>query len=370
LYRLKQGGREWYAVIDGFFLELGFARAYADHCVYILQRGNTLIIIPLYVDDLLIGYNDDRQMGKIKASLEERFEMKDLGPVSWVLGMRVIYDLGSGRLSIDQSQHLTAVLIKFGMLDSNPTSTPLPEGISMLPATDVEADAAQGFPYLEVISSLMYAMMGTRPDIAYAVSALSRFASRPGSAHVTALKHLLRYIQGTRQLGITFTRNGGSLIGYTDSDWAKDVPTRKSVSGSVFMLAGGPVSWSSKAQTCVAQSSTEAEYVASAEAAKELIWLRYLLRDIHCPPPQATPLFIDNRGASLLAKNPVYHNRTKHIDIRHHFIRQCVSDGLIDVKLISTSDNAADLFTKSLGRIKLQLFRSLIGLQRIPNSTS
>jgi hypothetical protein len=320
LYRLKQGGREWYAVIDGFFLELGFARAHADHCVYILQRGNTLIIIPLYVNNLLMGYNDDREMGKIKASLEQRFEMKDLGPVSWVLGMRVIYDLGSGQLSIDQSQHLTAILIKFGMLDSNPTSTPLPEGISMLPATDAEADAAQGFPYLEVIGSLMYAMMGTRPDIAYAVSTLSRFASRPGFTHVSALKHLLRYIQGTRQLGITFTRNGGSLIGYTDSDWAKDVPTRKSVSGSVFMLAGGPVSWSSKGQTCVAQSSTEAEYVASAEVAKELIWLRYLLQDIHCPPSQATPLFIDNRGASLLAKNPVYHNRTKHIDIRHHFI--------------------------------------------------
>ena len=204
----------------------------------------------------------------------------------------------------------------------------------------------------------------------FADATLSRFASHPGSAHVSALKHLLRYIQGTRQLGITFIRNGGSLVGYTDSDWAKDIPTRKSVSGNIFMLAGGPVSWSSKAQTCVAQSSTEAEYVASAEAAKELIWLRYLLRDIYHPPSQATPLFIDNRGASLLAKNPVYHNRTKHIDIRHHFIRQCVSDGLIDVKLISTSDNAANLFTKSLGRIKLQLFRSLIGLQRIPNPIS
>ena len=355
LYGLKQGGREWYAVIDGFFQELGFTRAYADHCVYILRRSNTLIIIPLYVDDLLIGYNDDGEMGKIKGHLEQRFEMKDLGPVSWVLGMRVIYDLSAGRISIDQSQYVASILTKFGMLDSNPTSTPLPEGISMLPATEAEANAAQGFPYLEAIGSLMYAMMGTRPDIAYAVSILSRFASHPGPTHVSALKHLLRYLQGTRQLGITFTRDGGSLMGYTDSDWAKDIPTRKSVSGGVFMLAGGPVSWSSKAQTCVAQSSTEAEYVASAEAAKELIWLRYLLRDIHHPPSQATPLFMDNRGASLLARNPVYHNRTKHIDIRHHFIRQCVSDGSIDVKLISTSDNAADLFTKSLGRIKLQI---------------
>jgi len=159
--------------------------------------------------------------------------------------------------------------------------------------------------------------------------------------------------------------NGGS-----GSVGALDVTTRKSVSGSVFMLAGGPVSWSSKSQTCVAQSSTEAEYVASAEAAKELIWLWYLLQDLHHPPSQPTPLFMDNRGASLLAKNPVHHNRTKHIDIRHHFIRQCVSDGSINIKLISTGDNAADLLTKSLGHIKLHLFRSLIGLQRLPNPTS
>ena len=184
LYGLKQGRREWYAVIDGFFLELGFTRAYADHCVYILQCGDTLIIIPLYVDDLLMGYNDEKQMGKIKASLEQRFEMKDLGPVSWVLGMRVIYDLGSGRLSVDQSQYLTAVLIKFGMLDCNPTSTPLPEGISMLPATNAEADAAHGFPYLEVIGSLMYAMMGTRPDIAYAVSTSAKPVIAPEGSYI------------------------------------------------------------------------------------------------------------------------------------------------------------------------------------------
>jgi len=133
----------------------------STHCVYVFQHGNTLVIIPLYVDDLLMGYSDEDEMGKIKAHLERCFEMKDLGPVSWVLGMRVTYDFGIGRLSVDQSQYVTTVLTKLGMLDSNATSTPLPEGISLLPATDEEVKAAQGFPYLETIGSLMYAMMGT-----------------------------------------------------------------------------------------------------------------------------------------------------------------------------------------------------------------
>ena len=133
LYGLKQGGREWYAVIDGFFLEHGFTRTFADHCVYVFQHGNTLVIVPLYVDDLLMGYSDEDEMGKIKAHLERRFEMKDLGPVSWVLGMRVTYDFGIGRLSVDQSQYVTTVLTKLGMLDSNRNLNPIARGHLVAP---------------------------------------------------------------------------------------------------------------------------------------------------------------------------------------------------------------------------------------------
>ena len=381
LYGLKQGGREWYNCIDNFFTDnLGLTRTFADHSVYVFESDSCVLIVPLYVDDLLIAYDNEDRMLFIKAALEERFKMVDAGPASWVLGMRVCIDRQNGTVSIDQSQYILKVLQRFGMADCKPASTPLPEKTILRSAPDDDIKACSSFPYLQALGSVMYAMLGTRPDIAYAVSTLSRYASCPGTQHVNALKHLLRYLKGTIAYGIIYSRDGGSLLacesdleidakaisGYTDSDYAMDPETRRSVSGAVFLLAGGPISWSSRLQSSVSQSSTEAEYVASTKAAKETIWLRRLMHDLKQDVSHPTPLFIDNRGALLLAKNPIHHNNTKHIDVRHHYVRECVADGSISLRPVASADNIADICTKPLGKVKFTLLRSLLGVVHIP----
>ena len=273
LYGLKQGGCEWYTVIDNFLVhELTFTCTHADHCIYIFQCGNSIIIIPIYVDDLMLGYKEV-DMTHVHTKLEECFEMVDLGDLTWVVGMHVTYDLEQGWLTVDQSQYLQKVLAKFGMLESNATSTPLPEKLILEAVMDAEVEEVQDFLYLEAIGSLMYMMTGTQPDIAYAVSTLSKFATQPGSKHVTAMKHLFWYLKGMTHLGITFSCDSGELTGYSNSDYTADPNTHKSVSSTIFTMAGGPVSWSSKQQSLVGLSTMEVEYVAATEACKEIIWL-------------------------------------------------------------------------------------------------
>ncbi len=214
LYGLKQGGREWYQCINEFFTkDLGLTHTYADHSVYIYQTGSSTTIIPLYVDDLLISYNDNDAMLHLKAGLERWFKMVDVGPASWVLGMRVSNDLRKGTISLNQSLYIQNVVERFGMADCKPAATPLPEKLVLMPATDDEVLEARSFLYLQAIGSVMYAMLGTRPDIAYAVSTLSRFSSWPGPKHVQALKHLLCYLKGSADFGIVYCRDGGTLRG-------------------------------------------------------------------------------------------------------------------------------------------------------------
>ena len=268
---------------------MGFVCTFTDHSVYVYECGSSVIIVPLYVDDLLIGFKDEEHMLRIKKALEERFKMTDAGPASWVLGMQIWIDMLQGMVSIDQSQYIRKVLQRYGMADCKPVATLLPKKVMLRAASDEEAEAAWNYLYLQVIGSVMYAMLGTRPDIAYAVSTLSHYSSRPGIQHVNALKHLLRYLKGSMEYRIVYSCNGGGLmgcesevksneiqnniIGYTDSNYAMDLDTHCSVSGAVFLLTGGPISWSSKLQNTISQSSTEAEYIASTEATKEAVWL-------------------------------------------------------------------------------------------------
>ena len=214
------------------------------------------------MDDLLIGYKDEGHMLHIKATLEQWFKMVNAGPASWVLGMQVCMNTHLGAISIDQSQYIHKVLQRFGMSDCKPVPTPLPEKMILRTTTDEEVDAAQDYPYLQVIGSIMYAMLGMRLDITYAVSTLSQYSSHPGTQHVNAIKHLLHYLKGSANYGIIYSCDGGGLIGheskvhsdtvhnglvgYTDSDFAMDLDSHQSISGAVFLLTGGSISWSSK----------------------------------------------------------------------------------------------------------------------------
>jgi hypothetical protein len=210
----------------------------------------------------------------------------------------------------------------------------------------------------------MYAMLGTRPDLAFAVSVVSRFASNPTDRHWTAVKRILKYLAGTISMGLVFRGSLTSLNGYTDSDWAGDHDTRRSTSGYVFNVGSAAISWSAKRQPTVSLSSCEAEYIGQTQATKEAIWLQGFLKQIHPDlDGGATIIYGDNQGAIALAKNPQFHARTKHIDIQHHFVREKVAEGRIQLKYVPTTQQVADGLTKPLCRDKFQVFRTAVGVE-------
>ncbi|KAG7962752.1 hypothetical protein I3843_09G081300 [Carya illinoinensis] len=217
-------------------------------------------------------------------------------------------------------------------------------------------------PYASVVGSLMYAMVCTRPDISQAVSLISRYMHNPGKTHWHAAKWILRYILGTVDIGLKFEKSEDSLVtGYVDSDYAGDLDKRRSTTGYVFTMAGGPVSWRSTLQSTIALSSTEAEYMAVTEAVKEAIWLQGLVTDLGFKQLEVT-VYCDSQSAIHLAKNQVYHSRTKHIDVRFHFVREILEEGDILLQKIGTEDNPADMLTKVVTGIKFQHCLDLINI--------
>jgi hypothetical protein len=217
----------------------------------------------------------------------------------------------------------------------------------------------------------MYAMLCTRPDLAYAVSQISQYSSNPTYAHFLVAKRIFRYLNGSRNMGITFSGSKPELEmeAYCDADWASG-EDRKSISGYVFIIGGGIVSWQSKKQPTVALSSTEGEYMAMTQTSKEILWIQQLLKDLGRRAINDKLLKEDNMGAIALAKNPQYHARTKHIDIQHHFIRQCLEDGKIELEYCPTEDMIADIMMKALSKEKHQRFMSMMGMQGTPSGNA
>jgi|SRR5579871_5521089 len=223
--------------------------------------------------------------------------------------------------------------------------------------------------YQGAVGALMYLMLGTRPEIAFPISVASRYAANPTDNHISAVKRILRYLKGTLNYELVFRGSVSPLVGYTDADWAGDKDTRRSTSGYTFNIGSGAISWSSKRQPTVALSTCEAEYMAQTQAAKEAIWLKGLLvelSDMHNNElnPSAVILYGDNQGAIALAKNPVFHGRTKHIDIQHHFVREKVDSGDICLEYIPTEQQIADGLTKPLPRDRFEAFRKALGVEQ------
>ncbi|GLB45567.1 putative reverse transcriptase (RNA-dependent DNA polymerase) [Lyophyllum shimeji] len=239
------------------------------------------------------------------------------------------------------------------MQDCNPRPTPLPAGIRLLesqsPSTEAERAFIEGKPYHEILSSLMWAQVATRPDLSYAVGVLARFQSNPGPAHWNALLH---------------TGDTGSIkpVGYVDADYGGDFDTRRSTSGYVFMMANGPVSWSSKRQPTVALSTTEAEYMALTRGAQQALWMHNFLFEIDLPQNLPATLHVDNTSSISLAQSTKGHARAKHIDIRHHYVRERVQNGDIQINHISSTENPADILTKPLPRV---LHEHMVDLLRL-----
>jgi hypothetical protein len=373
LYGLKQAGRTWHTKIDIALKRQQFTALDADHCVYVRRQDACITIIALYVDDLLIACSHPAHLARVKQGLTAQFEMEDLGEASFLLGIDISRDRARRSISIGQSAYVTALLERHGMSDCKPCSTPTAKDfiatVAKASAADSRADRASEAvirDYQTVIGGLMFAMICTRPDIAYAINTLAQFASNPLPVHSQALKRVLRYLRGTVDRRVTYTGTDAAdsqpeLIGYSDASWGGGAGSR-SVTGYAFMLAGGVISWQSAKQKTVALSTVEAEYMATAAAVKEAIWWRSFFSGLGHDTSRPTALYSDSQGSIALAHNPDHHARTKHIDIRYHFIRQHVADKTIALTFVGTQAMAADIFTKPLEYVAYERGARMLGL--------
>jgi hypothetical protein len=365
LYGLKQAPRLWNNTLDEHLRDNGFAPTDADPCIYIGEMGGNVAIISIYVDDCVI-YAPAATLAQVKQLLTSKFRITDYGELTSILGIEVDRDRKSRSLRIRQSGHINDLLETYGMSDCVPAATPLPAGICLDKPEKPDEEASK-FPYRQAVGKLLYIAIATRPDIAFAVQWLSRFCAAYDHQHWDALKQLLRYLRGTRTLSIMyragdrpFAEVSCGLAAYCDADWGGNPIDHKSVTGYMFFFASGPISWRSTAQTIVAQSSTEAEYLALSETAKQTIYLRKLFEPLGIPTIEPTTIYCDNQSAIMLANSPPhsYHARTKHFDIRHHFIRETIANRQTQLIYCPSSDNIADILTKSLPKPRFENLRT------------
>jgi len=359
LYGLKQAPRAWYSRIDDYLLSMGFQKSEADPNLYFIVVGGESLILLLYVDDLFIT-GAERLIAHCKRDLAQEYEMTDIGLMHYYLGMEVWQE--PGHIFLGQGKYAADILRRFRMEDCRPMSTPMITNWKQLHAS--EGKLVDPTLYRQLIGSLMY-LVNTRPDLCFAVNTLSQFMVEPKSVHWSAGKHVLRYLAGTVDYGLDYRRSDGvGLVGFTDSDWAGCVRDRKSTSGCCFSLGSAAVSWFSRKQRSVALSSAEAEYMAASQATCEALWLRKLLVDLFDQELRPTVIYCDNQSCIQLSENPVFHDRSKHIEIKYHFIRDYVQRGAVELQYISTDEQVADVLTKSLGRGKFVFFRDKLGVVR------
>jgi hypothetical protein len=369
MYGLKQGSRSWNQRLNSAMIALGFKRISVEHSVYSRRRNGASTLVAVHVDDLCVAASTKVEMKTFKEELKKHFEITDLGPVKWILGIRVTRDRVACTISLDQQAYIEKMATRFGLENAHPVRTPMVHGEplahSMSPTTPSAKARMADVPYRELVGSLMYANVATRADIAHPVGVVSQFSQNPGELHWLAAKRILRYLIGTKSYSLVLGgRSPILLTGYTDSNYAPpgDVDKRKSTSGYCMTLGSGVISWSSKRQSTVATSSTEAEYMACCHAAKEAVWLRMLLHAVGHHQQNATILRCDNQGALILTADPSFHSHAKHIDVQYHFSRDRVERGELKFTYVHTSENVADIFTKPLPEPLFKKFRTMLGI--------
>lgn len=353
LYGLRQSPRQWNTRFDEFIMSHGFIRSEYDICVYFKEyEVNEHIYLLLYVDDILIASRSKTEVEKLKQTLGSEFEMKDLGDAKKILGMEITRDRERGTLTVSQEDYAMKFLGNFNMEKCKSVSTPLGAHFRLSSATEKELkeqnDYMKTVPYQSAVGSLMYSMVGTRPDLAYAIGMVCRFMSNPIKIHWQAVKWVLRYVRGSTKMKLSYRKESQFIVkGYCDADYGADLDKRRSITGMVFTVGGNVVSWRSSLQKSIALSTTEAEWIALGEASKEAMWLRGFINELGFEQDRVE-IFCDSQSAIALSRNPVHHEKTKHVDVKYNFVRELVSEKIIDVVKIATQYNPADIFTKVL----------------------
>ena len=340
--------------------KLGFARCLSEQAVYTRGEGNDAVILGVYVDDLIVTGGNPVKVKNFKEEMMTEFEMTDLGLLSYYLGIEV--DQKEDFITVKQSGYAQKVLEQFGMSGCNSTRVPMDPGNKL--DTDKGGEPVDTTNYRKIIGCLRY-LLHTRPDLSYSVGVASRFMERPTVMHLKVVKQIMRYLHGTINFGLVYVQSGhaGDLVGYTDSDHGSDLVKRRSTGGMAFYLNENLITWNSYKQKTVSLSSCESEFMAATAAAQQALWLRNLISEIRNEKPKAVALYVDNNSAIALMKNPVFHGRSKHIDIKYHFIRQCVERGQIVVRRVCTDEQKADALTKPLSVGKLTVMRHLLGVR-------
>jgi hypothetical protein len=378
LYGLRQSPRRWNEHIHRFLTSIGFTRLESDYGLYSRGHGESLELITVYVDDLLVAAKDLRAVLRIKELLMSQYEMTDFGEAHSILGISLTRDWDAGTITLDQTSYIDSIMERFRFQDCKGSPTPLDKdsvslSVSDCPVTDVDKEDMSTVPYREAVGSIMHVMVCTRPDLACAIGVLSRFLHNPGRAHWTGVQRLFRYLKRTRTFALCFrkshapTRVTSNLHGFCDSDWVGDRDLFLSTTGWVFVMNGAAISWQSKRGKTPAQSSCDAEYVAEGLAAQEICHLRNILGELHMEPSDPIPLYSDSQSAIHLTKNPVFHERSKHIGLKFHLSRHLQRDGRMSLIYVPTDEQVADVLTKALHGPKVAWGRQQMGLIELPD---
>jgi hypothetical protein len=332
---------------------MGYERVVVDHCIYVRTSSHSTSIVSMHINNMVATASSKEELISMKRDLGKVFDLVNLREVQWLLGIGVKRNRATCTICLSQTAYIKKITMRLGLENVNPIHTPLDKNVvlskAQCPTTDEGMEEMKKFPYLVAVGSLMYAAMGTHPDIAFVVAHLSQFSSNLGPEHWTAARRVVCYLTTMKDK----VRVLGGLTGltqrrWTDSDWGADSDHQRSVSGYAFSLGGGAIMWSSKKQPTIATSSTEGEYMAGCNATKECLWLQTLLKLIGFEQLESTTIYCDNKSTITLTKDPSFHARTKHIDIQHHFVHKRVQSHDVKFVHLHTREMPANALTKAL----------------------
>ena len=365
LYGLKQSGYNWDTLFTNWLISLNFVQSKVDSSMfYIINHElEEYCVLTKYVDDINLLTNSLNIKKNFEVALQRDFKITILGKLRWSLGIKI--DQNSDQIIFSQEKYINDILTQYNLNDAKPTSTPANvEKFSKDQCPEPNSEEQREMkkvPYRNAIGSLLYLSTWTRPDITFQVQNLAKFVENPGRAHWTGVKRIMRFLKQSKCDGINFKSNGKLILeGYCDADWGSNTDTRKSTTGYIFTLGDGAITWRTRTQPTVALSSAEAEYMSLSEAVQEAIYLRKLLTDFGYSQTEPTIINIDNQSAMKIANHPVQHQRTKHIDIKHHFVRDAISNKEIKLNYLPTGDMPADLLTKNLAKSLFDRHRKTI----------